>query len=63
MMPNREKVMIEDYTTQEEEIQFLKDRIKWIDVHETMFELSPMLVMEREYCKKKLKELITKRQL
>ena len=50
--------MIEDYTTQEEEIQSLKDRIKWIDVHETMFELSPMLVMEREYCKKRLKELM-----
>jgi len=48
--------MIEDYTT-EEEIQSLKDRIEWIDVHETMFTLSPMLVIEREYCKKRLKEI------
>lgn len=53
--------MIEDYTTQEEEIKSLKDRIKWIDVHETMFDLSPMLVMDRKYCKKRLKELMTKR--
>ena len=49
--------MIEDYTTQEEEIQFLKDRIKWIDMHETMFELSPMLVMERECCKKAIERI------
>lgn len=49
--------VIEDYTNKEEEIQCLKDRINWIDVHETMFELSPILVMDREYCKERLKEL------
>lgn len=49
--------VLEDYTNKEEEIQFLKDRINWIDVHETMFELSPILVMDREYCKERLKEL------
>lgn len=49
--------MIEDYTTKDEEIQCLKDRINWIDVHESMFELSPLLVMDREYCKERLKEL------
>ena len=49
--------MIEDNTKKEEEIEFLKYRIHWIDVHETMFELSLALVMDREYCKKRLKEL------
>lgn len=49
--------MIEDYTTKDEEIQCLKDRINWIDIHEKMFELSPLLVMDREYCKERLKEL------
>ena len=43
--------------TKEEEIQFLKDRIHWIDVHETMYELSLGLVLDREYCNKRLKEL------
>lgn len=43
--------------TKEEEIQFLKDRIHWIDVHETMYELSCGLVLDREFCKKRLKEL------
>ena len=41
----------------EEEIKFLKDRIDWIDEHERMFMLSPLLEMEREYCKERLKEL------
>ena len=50
-------IVIEDYTTKDEEIQCLKDRINWIDIHEKMFELSPLLVMDREYCKERLKEL------
>jgi hypothetical protein len=49
--------MMEDYTSIEEEIQCLKDRIEWINVHETMFELSPLLVLDRDYCKMRLKEL------
>lgn len=49
--------MIEDYTSKEEEIQSLKDRIEWINVHEKMFELSPLLEIDRDYCKLRLKEL------
>ena len=49
--------MIEDYTSKEEEIQSLKDRIEWINEHEKMFELSPLLEIDRDYCKLRLKEL------
>ena len=39
------------------EIEYLKNRIQWIDDHEKAFELSYCMIMEREYCKERLKEL------
>ena len=43
--------------SKQETIKYFEDRIKWIDDHEKMFELSYCLVLEREYCKEMLKKM------
>lgn len=37
--------------------EYLRNRIKWIDEHEKMFELSHCMKLEREACKEQLKAL------
>ena len=43
--------------SKQETIKYFEDRIKWIDEHEKMFEISYCMILEREYCKDMLKKL------
>ena len=43
--------------SKQETIKYFEDRIKWIDEHEKMFELSYCMVLEREYCKEMINKM------
>ena len=46
-----------------DEVEYLKKRIAWIDEHEKMFEISYCMELERDYCKARLNELEAKMKL
>ena len=43
--------------SKEQEIDYIKRRIAWIDEHENMFELSYCMKLERNALKERLKEI------
>ena len=50
-------MIIDDTLSPKQKVELIRERIKWIDVHEQMFELTSIMKLERQLLKEELEEL------
>ena len=50
-------MIIDDTLSPQQKIELLKAKIKWIDDHEKMFEITSIMKLERQLLKEELEDL------